>query len=415
MDKKLSEIVEGNRTGAVKFLQKMVSFDSQVINQGVKGQEGEIQKWLIKELEGMGCEVDVFEPDNEKIGKYEDFNSGHDYAGRPNVVGTLRGTGGGRSLILNGHVDVVPLGNRNEWKHDPWGGEIVEGKMFGRGTADMKAGVAAMITAVKCLIEAGIKLKGDVIIQSVVDEEGGGNGTLACVDKGYRADAAIVTEPTCLAIMPTHRGAMHLKIATKGKATHACFKWKGVNAIEKMLKIINGLDALEKTWLASKHHPLLPSPTLMCGWIQGGTGASSVPADCEIKVNVKYLPGEKAQDVRKEVEDCIANVVQSDPWLKQCPPLVKWTLNTPPYETRSDHPIVKTIYQAASQIVDKPVISGLPSGADARLLNNLGGIPTLIFGPGSLQDAHGIDEYVSMDEYQKTISTLTETIRSWCG
>ena len=143
------------------------------------------------------------------------------------MVGILEGEGKGRSLILNGHVDTVPPGDTTLWKHNPFGGEIEGDRIFGRGSVDMKGGISAMIMAVKFIKEAKIRLKGDIILQCVVDEEGGGNGTLACVDRGYKADAAIVTEPTNLKIMIAHRGAMHLRVKVKGKSTHACFRWEG--------------------------------------------------------------------------------------------------------------------------------------------------------------------------------------------
>ena len=412
-EEQIFKIIEDNKNESIKFLQKMISFDSQVINQGLKGKEGKIQRWLAKELETVGCQVDLFEPDNKKIKKYSDFNPGHDYTNRHNVVGILRGEGKGRSLILNGHVDTVAIGDKGLWKYDPLEGRVEKGKIFGRGACDMKAGVAAIVMAVKCIKKANIKLSGDIIIQSVVDEEGGGNGTLACVDRGYRADAAIIPEPTGLKIMTTHRGAMHLSIRIKGKSTHACLKWEGVNAIEKMLKIMTGLSELEKEWLATKHHLLLPSPTIMFGQIKGGVGGSIVPAECELIVNIKYLPGENKKSVQKEVEGNIKSITKADSWLKKHPPEINWLLNTSPYETCSDHPIVKTIKIAVSKFIDKPEISGLPSGADARILNNIGGIPTVIFGPGSLSKAHSVDEYVSIDEYLTAIKILAFTVIEW--
>ena len=279
----------------------------------------------------------------------------------------------------------------------------------------MKGGISAMIMAVKFIKEAKIRLKGDIILQCVVDEEGGGNGTLACVDRGYKADAAIVTEPTNLKIMIAHRGAMHLRVKVKGKSTHACFRWEGVSAIEKILKIINGLSELEKIWLASKNHPLLPSPTIMVGEIRGGTGVSIVPEECEIKVDVKYLPGEDKENVRREVEENIKNTAKSDPWLRKHPPEIFWTLNTSPYQISSEHPIVKTIKECASKVIDNPEISGLPSGADARILNNIGKIPAVIFGPGNLRDAHSLDESLSLSEYIKAIKILSLSIIEWSG
>jgi acetylornithine deacetylase len=266
--------------------------------------------------------------------------------------------------------------------------------------------------AVQCLRETKNDLKGDIIIQCVVDEEGGGNGTLACVDRGYRADAAIITEPTDLKILTCHRGAMHLTIRTSGRATHASMKWDGVNAIEKMLKIMDALSELEKDWLARKRHRFLPAPTIMFGKIQGGSGASIIPAECELKLDIKYLPHENAETVRKEVENCIERV--GDVWLQENPPEINWTLNTSPYEINPEHPIVGKISEKSLQINRKAETGGLPSGADARIINNIGKVPTVIFGPGSLKQAHSANEHVSLSEYLKCIGILTLTINDWC-
>ncbi|MFA7184415.1 MAG: ArgE/DapE family deacylase [Victivallales bacterium] len=409
----LTGIIENNKTAAVELLQQLIAIDSRVIEQGRGGREEKIQAFLADRLRQLGCEVDCFEPDNARLEKYADFNPDHDYKNRPNLVGTLKGSGDGKSIILNGHVDTVDIGDPREWQHDPFAGEIDGDLIYGRGTADMKAGVAAMIMAVQCLREAKIDLKGDIIIQCVVDEEGGGNGTLACVDRGYRADAAIITEPTDLKILTCHRGAMHLTLKTSGRATHASMKWDGVNAIEKMMKIMTALSELEKEWLARKKHRFLPAPTIMFGEIKGGVGASIVPEECELKIDIKYLPHEDAAKVREEVENCIKSV--GDVWFQENPPEINWTLNTSPYETDPKHPIVGKIGEKALQLNGKSEISGLPSGADARILNNVGKVPTVIFGPGSLKQAHSADEHVSLSEYLKCIEILAMTINDWCG
>jgi acetylornithine deacetylase len=414
MQETLTKVIEKNKDAAVSLLKKLIATDSRAIDQGKDGREAEIQSYLASLLEETGCEVELFEPDNSRIEKYADFNLGHSYKDRPNLIGTLKGTGGGKSIILNGHVDTVEIGDLSEWTHDPFGGEIENGNLYGRGASDMKAGVAAMIMAAKCVKESGIRPKGDIIIQCVVDEEGGGNGSLACVERGLKADAAIVTEPTNLKILTCHRGAMHATIRTSGRSTHASMKWKGVNAIEKMAKVMSGLSELEKEWLARKRHQLLPSPTIMFGEIKGGAGASIVPEECEMKVDIKYLPFEDNRNVQKEVEERIRMISSSDNWLKDHPAEIIWTLNTSPYEMDQNHPIVQEIQTQSLQIKEKAEISGLPSGADARIINNIGRVPTVIFGPGSLEEAHSANESVPLGEYFQCIEILAQTIAAWC-
>ena len=415
MEEEILRVIEERKEETVKFLQKLISFDSQIIEQGKGGKEGKTQRFLAKEFKKLGAEVDIFEPDNKRLRKYPDFNPGHDYKKRPNVVAVFKGEGGGRSIILNGHIDTVSPGNLALWKYNPYIGEIVGRKIFGLGAVDMKSGVSAMIMAIKVLKNIGAKLKGDIIFQSVVDEEGGGNGTLDCVDRGYKADVAIIAEPTNLEICAAHRGVMHLRIKVKGLSTHACLKEKGVNAIEKMVKIMKSLEELEKRWLKKKRHSLLPSPTITFCQISGGVGASIIPEECEAKVNIKYLPAEKKKDVQKEVEEKIRTISNSDVWLKKHPPELTWLLNTSPYETKTSHPLVKILKESAIRVTGKAKVSGLPSGADARILNNVGHVPTFIFGPGDLSQAHHVNESLPIREYINSIKIFSLVILDWVG
>ncbi|MDD2708894.1 MAG: ArgE/DapE family deacylase [Verrucomicrobiae bacterium] len=411
MEKLINRGVEANRAEVIGFLKKFLSLDSQVINQGVKGREGKAQRFIGAMFRKLGAEVDFFEPDNRRLRKYSDFNPGHDYAGRPNMVAVLKGTG--RSIILNGHVDTVSPGNLALWKHGPWDARITQGRIFSLGSCDMKGGLAAMAMAVMILKKLRIPLKGSIIFQSVVDEEGGGNGSLACVDRGYRADAALIAEPTDFMICAAHRGAMHLKITTRGVSTHASLKSKGVNAIEKMVKVMDALGDLEKAWHKKKKHALLPSPSITFCQLTGGVGASIIPAECEAKVNVKYLPTEKAAAVRREVEDKVREVVRSDEWLGKHPPQLTWLLNSPPYETAVSHPLVGVVKKAVNCFAGEAKVGGLPSGADARILNNVGKIPTFIMGPGHLYQAHQPNEYLMIDDYIKTIKVYALALEEW--
>ncbi|WHH56821.1 ArgE/DapE family deacylase [Petroclostridium sp. X23] len=420
---KLMEYIESNANHAITFLQKLISFDSTFKNQGVDGNEFEAQKWLERELQQWGFETHLFEPENEEIASFPDYNPGHYYENRPNLVAISKGTGNGKTLILNGHIDTVPLDDLKKWKHDPLSGEVIDGKIFGRGACDMKAGVAAMILATKYINDLGFEHKGDIIIQSVVDEEGGGNGTLACVAKGYTADAAIVTEPTGLQLFCASRGVFLLKITVYGKPSHACFKWSGVNAIEKAIKIIQGLKELECQWLATKKNPLLPSPTITVGQIEGGISAATVPGTCALYLDIKYLPTEinedgvevkvNGEEVKQEVEQCIRNICNGDEWLKLNPVDLNWYLSVMPHLIDSKCPLIDIMSSACEDITGSHIISGLPSGADARHLQNNGNIPTILFGPGNMRNAHSIDEFVDINQYLNAIKILAKTILNW--
>jgi acetylornithine deacetylase len=421
-DKILANI-DSHGAEAIEFLQRMVAFDSSTIHHGLDGQELAIQEWLAGVLDGWGLETRLFEPDNEKMQVFPDFSPGHSYRNRPNLVATLKGAGNGRSLILNGHVDTMPAGDQAKWTHDPWSGEIVDGDMYGLGVCDMKAGVAAMILATRFLCEAGFPPQGDVLIQSVVDEEGGGNGTLGCVVEGYKADAAIVTEPTRLHVQPASRGVLLLEVDVEGRATHACLKWGGVNAIEKAVKIIQGLIELERLWLAGRRNPLYPPPTITIGQINGGLAGSQVPGECVLKFDVKYLPVEVDRDgrdkpnnadmVKAEVMEWIRTLCAGDPWLADHPPALSWYQHCIPHYLDPKHPLVGLMRGAAQGVMGWSMVSGFPAGCDARHLQNRAGVPTVIFGPGDLQYAHSIDERVSVQEYVDAIKILALAIHDW--
>ncbi len=422
---KLNEYLRSRESASQTFLQKLISFDTTFTDQGVYGKERDAQVWLEEALRSWGWETRLFEPDNDKMASWPDYNPGHSYADRPNLVAVLKGSGGGKSVILNGHMDTVPLDDLAKWTHHPLSGEIADGKLYGRGACDMKAGLAAMILAAQYLSEFFGRPKGDIIVQSVVDEEGGGNGTLACITEGYTADAAIVTEPTGLDIYCASRGVFLLEVKVEGKPSHACFKWQGVNALEKGIKIANGLAELERRWLATRKHPLLPSPTITLGQMEGGISAATVPGTCIMRFDVKYLPGEvdasgalqpvSPDAIVREVEDCIRTICQGDEWLREHPATLNWYLSVMPHSIDMEHPLIGTLAQACDQVMGRYTLSGLPSGADARHLQNNGKIPTVLFGPGSLRDAHSIDEHVELSQYFTAIEVLAVMLRDWAG
>lgn len=421
--KEMYDYIEAHREEAVAFLQKLLSFDTTFIDQGVRGNEGEAQKWLAKQLKEWGFQTSLTEPDNQKMESWPDFNFGHDYQDRPNLVGILKGNGEGKSLLFNGHMDTVPLDDLEKWKYHPLAGRIEDGKLYGRGACDMKAGLAAMILAAKYRKDMGLPQGGDIVIESVVDEEGGGNGTLALVADGITADAAIVTEPTNLDIYCASRGVFLLEVEVNGKPSHACYKWSGVNAIEKGIKIASALKELETRWLALRCNPYLPSPTITLGQIEGGISAATVPGTCKLRFDIKYLPYEidrdgnrndiDSKDIQKEVEDCIQSVCDGDPWLKEHPVKLNWYLTVMPHTIDMDNPILKVTEEACLEVSGHSHISGLPSGADARHLQNNGHIPTILFGPGDMRNAHSINEYVCVDDYITAIKVLAGVISRW--
>jgi len=421
MNAKVERALADSRGACVEFLERLVAADTSIRDMGAAGKEISGQRIVEEKLRFFGAEIDAFEPDNASLAGHPEYNPGHDYRDRPNVVGTLRGSGGGRSLLFNAHIDVVPAGDVGKWRTPPFEPRIIDGRLYGRGSCDMKAGGAAALMALEVLRRAGVKLKGDVIFESVVDEEGGGNGTLACCLKGYRADAAIIPEPTELSLMPAHMGWLFYRVTFEGKPLHCAFKWNGVNAIEKCVRFMNHMQDVERTWAIVKRHPYLPAPTICFTVIRGGNSSSTVPERCALDMTLHFHPcetvdGRIGELIERELMHEIDNFVAGDDWLRLHPPSIARFQQGSAYDIGSDHPIVRCVGDSLERLTgSRGEIRGLPSGADARLINNYANTPTLLFGPGSISDAHSADEFVEIAQYHRAVALFADVMMDWCG
>lgn len=419
----MGKLTKEQQEKSLAFLKKLVAFDTSVIRHGEEGQEKDAQMYLAEYLRTLHPSVDVFEPDNEKMKDYPGYNSGHSYAGRPNVVAVYKGSGGGKSLILNGHMDTMPSGDLDMWHTDPWQMTEKDGNLYGLGTDDMKGGLSALVLAVEFLLAEGFCPAGDVIIESVVDEEGGGNGTLACVERGYRADGAIIAEGSNLEVFAANRGAWLVSAEITGRPIHASLRGFGENAIEKMVKVIRSIRELETKWMTTRRHPLLAPPTMNIGYIEGGVAASTVAEKCIMKFDVEYFPSEidkygnrhlvDKDEIVKEVEAHINLMAAGDTWLREHPIAFSWYQDCPPFETDIQDPLVQTLADAAGRVTGKRVISGMTAGCDARHLTNIAKVPTVVFGPGTCHNAHVVNEYLPVEQYFQAIETYMEMIREW--
>lgn len=416
IERKLTE----RRERHIDFLKQLVSLNSSVIDMGRRGNELCVQELIESTLSSVGADIDRFVPDNGAMRGHPEYNPGHSYEGRPNIVGVIKGAGGGRSLMINAHADVVPAGTEG-WLCPPYEPRIIDGRLYGRGACDMKAGGAAALMALETLHECGIKLAGDVIFESVVDEEGGGNGTLACCLKGYKADAAVIPEPTGLSIMPAHMGWLFYRITFSGKPIHCAFKWKGVNAVDKCLDFMCRMREVERNWAISKRHPYLPPPTLCFTVIHGGDSSSTVPEKCVLDMSLHFHPcetenGRIGSRIDAQLRDEIARFVGADPWLSANPPQVECFQQGNAYDIGADHPIVTCMRSCLESCMGRrPEIQGLASGADARLLTNFANTPTVLCGPGSIDNAHSINEYVPVGEYLAAVQMFCKLFTNWCG
>jgi acetylornithine deacetylase len=409
--------IDSNRDEIVGYLQKLISYPS------VTGDEKEIQTFIASWLkETLGITVDVWEPDLEELKRHPGYVPvDRDYEKRPNVVGRYKGVGSGRSLLFNGHVDVIPAGPADAWQSNPWAGEVRESKIFGRGASDMKAGLAAYTMALHAIIKSGLKLKGDVILEYTVDEELSGNGTLAAIMRGYKADAGISGETSSMNVQPACIGRIWYEIHVKGKPAGIQWQWEGVNAIDKGYLVVKGVSEFQATRMKKITHPLYPNirETIPClvGMFQAGSYPSAFPDSCTLKGSMATVPGENSDSVKREFVEHLRTSTATDPWLKDNPPVVKYTgYFAEPSEIPVGHDIVKTLkaaYQTA--LGAQPNVSGRAGAADIRFLNKYGETPTVIFGPGPTDQMHATNEYTPIEDLIAATKVYALTLLDWCG
>lgn len=389
--------------------------------------EGDVQRYLEAFLQDVGLKTEMSIPDPEALRKYEGkpgYYADHTFEDRPNLYGVLPGTGGGKSIMLNGHVDVVARGGA--WEHDPFSADIVDGELYGRGSVDMKGGITSMAMAIKAIVECGIPLPGDVKFSTVVDEEAGGMGTLALVDKGYTADACIITEPTALKIAPMCRGILWGKIHVPCRAGHIEKKrepWQEggpVDAIFRARYIMKSLKVLNDEWQFTRTHPLLPMPCkILVAEVHGGNYASSYAGECSITFNAQYLPSEKDENglgsnIKKVIEDYLAKVAQLDPWMKDNPPYIEWVVDADCFEVDQDHPFMHSIRSTLQDSNLSAEIEGLGCHTDMGFFANRG-IPTINLGPGEPYICHQLNEHINLDEVIECTKLLAAIVIDWCG
>ncbi|MEY2845887.1 MAG: hypothetical protein RL076_1433 [Chloroflexota bacterium] len=401
-------------TAMLAFLRELVQFQS------FGNHESDAQRHIAHAMSDSGLEVDVWDIDFATLQHHPGFSWEIERPTGLGVVGTLGHDNGGRSLIFNGHIDVVPEGDHANWHHHPWHAQIVDGRMYGRGALDMKGGLVAALWAARAIQRAGIQLNGRLHVQSVIGEEDGGCGTLASIVRGYRADAVIIPEPTRMAIAPAQAGAHNVRITVPGLSAHGCYREEGVSAVEKYMLVHHALIALEAERNARMRHPLfanyrLPYP-LSIGTVHAGNWPSSVPELLVAEGRYGIGIGEDSQVARRELEDAIARVAAADPWLRDHPPLVEWWGGTfEPAETDVNHAIVSTLAGAHADLGGTVTYEGMPYGADMRLFVIHGEMPTVMYGPGDVRLAHKPDEYVPVSDLVQVAQALALTALRFIG
>lgn len=392
------------------------------------GKETEVSELVARVYEEAGAEVEL-------VGLAD---------GRDNAVGVLKGASRGRSLIFNGHIDVVPAGDPDAWTgSDPFSGAIRDGYVWGRGSTDMKSGVVAQAFAALALRRAGVELEGSLTLEAVVGEETAEHhlGTSALIERGYRADGAIVSEPSApphpLAIVPESPGLIWFTVTISGREGHAGMhgltryadtadETNGVNAIDKGILVYDGLRQLEEEWALTKRSDLFPPGffSLLPGVVQGSPPGIAVPFFIPSQMTFDYLawtpPTEEQGVVQAEIEARIAAICALDPWLREHPAEVEWKVLYPGSAVSRDHDLVRTLAQvhevaaAGTALAGPARYQGFAAGAETTWLT-LAGIPAVVYGPGDIRLAHFVDERVRIEEVLVACRSYALMAMRWCG
>ena len=359
----------------ISMARKMVQIDSQ----NPPGNEKVLADYMANLLKGFGLEVMEY-----------DFKPN-----RPNVVALHKGRVSNRALIFNGHLDTVPFGDLSKWSVHPLEGAIRNGRLYGRGSADMKSSIAAFVCALKHLIDLGVDVNGNVLVALTSDEEDSCVGAGDILKKGYSGSACIVGEPSRLQVVVAHKGFARFRLTTFGKLAHASAPDEGKNAIYKMAKAIIKLEQIGGGYKNLKAHPLLGSPTLSVGVIKGGFKDNVVPDACEITVDRRLLPNESPEGVEKELRAELDKIALEDHGFEYSLSLYN---SLPASETRTSNPIVGLAKEAIKDILgDDPSIEGMPATTEMSHFVKAG-IPSIILGCGDIKVAHTVDENLSLEE-----------------
>jgi acetylornithine deacetylase len=408
--------VRARRGETVRLLQSLVRVPS------VSGDECAVQGVVEDALLGCGLAVERCEATAELVAPYaEHVGEETRFGGRPNIIGVRTGSGGGRSLLLNAHVDTVGNGDPAAWAHPPLSGEVVGDLLYGRGACDMKGGLATIVGALEALKVLGVSLRGDVTVAATVGEEDTGVGALATVLAGYRADAALITEPTRLRLVPAQAGSLVFRLTVTGSAVHASARRRGVSAFEKFLPIFEALRDLERERSATLRHPLYEGledkAAINFGVVRAGEWAITVPEKLVAEGRVGLVPGEELGPSKSMVLERITEAAKGDPWLREHPPKVEWVGGqSAPAEVPPDAPICQAVSGAHERVTGrKPGVEGVTYGADMRFFVRMGGMPCVMYGAGDVGWAHCADEHISITDLLTATETVACLLADWCG
>jgi acetylornithine deacetylase len=429
---RVTAAIADRRDDIAELTQSLVRFDTTArAPEDPARDEAALQAVLADRLRAAGADVNVWEPAPDSIRPWASQVSVESlsFQGRPQLVARFAGAGGGRSMAFNGHIDAVAADPVERWSSNPFEARIVDGRIVGRGACDMKGGIAAMVVAAETVMRELGTLPGDLLINTVTDEESSGAGALACIAGGLTADAVIVPEPTSFDVWVACRGSLTPVIEVTGRPGHAELTqphWRAggaVNAIEKLGVVIDAVRALREEWRTrpDQMHPHLSPGTVTPVLVDGGEWFVTYPASARLTCELMYLPGTADADgqgsiVAKEFEDWIARAGGTDPWLAENPArIVDWGSDIPPAEIDGDHPLAQTMLGAVREVGAAGRIAGFDSWHDGASFVRCAKVPAVAFGPPGVERAHVIDESVSIDDLVTTAQALAAAAVRWCS
>ncbi len=426
LEERIFNAVAEGRDELVDLTTRLIAFDTTARTPGEPArEEADLQRYLAKRMTAAGAAIDLWEPTADDVAGSRQIPEPIEFVDRPQLAARFRGSGGGPSLLLNGHIDVVPCEPRDRWTSDPLRAEVRGGDLYGRGACDMKGGVAAMVFAAEVLARLGVRLRGDVIVNTVTDEESSGAGGLAAVQHGVRADAGIVTEPTAFELWTCCRGSLSPSITVAGRPGHAEMAqphWREGGAVNAIEVVLEAVRTLREIWRTSpeQQHPHLSPGDIVPVLVRGGEWAVTYPASATLDCELMYLPGRADADgwgtaVEAEVDEWIRRHCSGDEWLAEHPPRVAWSLDIPPYQVDPAHPIVDVMLESSRRVGEPSRLSGLDSWFDAASYSRFGKTPCVGWGPRSIAWAHTIDEYVPVDDLVRCAQGLALAAIRYCG
>ncbi|MSO94613.1 MAG: M20/M25/M40 family metallo-hydrolase [Thermoleophilia bacterium] len=435
LEQRVVDAIAARSDELVAFAAALVGFDTTARElEDPPREEAALQAYLAARLAAAGASVEVFEPSRAEVEGKPLVPPGLGFTGRPQLVARFVGAGGGKSLLFNGHIDAVSYEPRGQWTSDPLAAEVRDGMLYGRGSCDMKGGVAAMAFAAETLASLGIRLAGDLVVATNTDEESSGAGSQALVQHGVSADAGIVTEATGFTVWVACRGSEYGEIVVPGRTGHAEVEhghWHdggAVNAIEKAMLVLAALQSLRENWRKQHRfrHPYLSVPDIVPTMVKAGEWAVTYPAECRIGIAVLYQPVQAdadgwGSDVRAEVEGWVARAAAADSWLAEHPPRIEWWPNgVMPMEIPEDEPIVAVMREVNRDLGLPDRLHGLDSWYDGATFTQFAATPSIGYGPAGFSPdgakiAHTIDEHVPVDDLVTVAQALAVAALRFCG